>query len=127
MGIEPISGCLQGTLATLAHASPFVSRDAESSERSALHLALRSEDSASRLTHQSGRQESNLPRTAYQTVASPPGPRPDRKRPVRDSNPSRLLDRQVATPAASQGITNSKDGRIRTLCMRVGAAVLSQE
>ena len=24
----------------------------------------------------SGRQESNLPRTAYQTVASPPGPRP---------------------------------------------------
>jgi hypothetical protein len=30
-------------------------------------------------------------------------PRPACQRPVRDSNPSRLLDRQVATPAASQG------------------------
>ena len=29
--------------------------------------------------------------------------RPDDQRPVRESNPSRLLDRQVATPAASQG------------------------
>jgi hypothetical protein len=77
--------------------------------------------------------------------------RPDRQRPVRDSNPSRLLDRQVATPAASQGgrvsggsrtrlsdaagrclgcsatDTVSKGGRSRTLCARVGAALLSQE
>ena len=77
--------------------------------------------------------------------------RPDPQRPVRDSNPSRLLDRQVATPAASQGTrvsgggrtrlstsarwclgcsatdTPSKDGRSRTLCVRVGAALLSRE
>ncbi len=37
---------------------------------------------------ESGRQESNPPRTAYQTVASPPGPRPELERPVWDSNPS---------------------------------------
>ena len=67
-----------------------------------------------------------------------------RKRPVRDSNPSRLLDRQVATPAASQGgrvsggsrtrpsdaagrclgcsatDTVSKGGRCRTLCAGFG-------
>ena len=78
-----------------------------------------------------------------------------RERPVRDSNPSRLRDKQVATPAASQGNKsawresnppvrhgepvpgplghrrtgnpNSKGGRSRTLCVRVGAALLSQE
>ena len=57
---------------------------------------------APRDERKSDRQESNLPNTAYQTVALPPGPRPE-KRPVRDSNPSHLLDRQAATPAASQG------------------------
>src|SRR5437764_10126705 len=56
---------------------------------------------------QSGRQESNLPSTAYQAAASPLGLGP-KKRPVRDSNPSRLPDRQVATRAASQGV---KGGR----------------
>ena len=39
--------------------------------------------------------------------------RPDRQRPVRDSNPSRLLDRQVATPAASQGGRVSGGSRTR--------------
>ena len=36
-----------------------------------------------------------------------------RKRPVRESNPSRLLDRQVATPAASQGGRVSGGSRTR--------------
>jgi hypothetical protein len=77
--------------------------------------------------------------------------RPGRQRPVRDSNPSRLLDRQVATPAASQGgrvsggsrtrlsdaagrclgcsatDTVSKGGRSRTLCACFGGRLLSQE
>ncbi len=35
------------------------------------------------------------------------------QRPVRDSNPSRLLDRQVATPAASQGGRVSGGSRTR--------------
>src|SRR5262249_30341693 len=38
-------------------------------------------------TVQSGRQESNLPRTAYQTVASPPGPRPDSSAPCTGLEP----------------------------------------
>ncbi len=99
---------------------------------------------------QSGRQESNLPSTAYQTVASPLGFGPN-QRPVRESNPSRLFDRQAGTPAPSQGKysawresnppvhlgtvvpgplghrRDSKGGRSRTLCVRVGAAWLSQE
>jgi hypothetical protein len=77
------------------------------------------------------------------------------RRPVRESNPSRLFDRQAGTPAPSQGKqsawresnppihlgkvvpgplghrrignTNSKGGRSRTLCVRVGTALLSQE
>src|SRR5262249_25222983 len=36
----------------------------------------------------SGRQESNLPEAAYQTAASPLGPRPECQRPVGESNPS---------------------------------------
>ncbi len=51
---------------------------------------------------ESGRQESNLPCTAYQTVASPFGFGPQ-ERPVRESNPSHLLDRRTGTPASSQG------------------------
>ena len=39
--------------------------------------------------------------------------RPDGQRPVRDSNPSDLLDRQVATPAASQGVRASGGSRTR--------------
>src|SRR5262249_14450651 len=62
---------------------------------------------------QSGRQESNLPRTAHQTVASPLGYGPLGQRPVRDSNPSRLFDKQVATPAASQGVRVSGGSRTR--------------
>ena len=77
------------------------------------------------------------------------------QRPVRESNPSHLLDRQAGTPASSQGnksawresnppvhlgkvvpgplghrcieTRTSKGGRSRTLCVRVGAALLSQE
>ncbi len=101
---------------------------------------------------ESGRQESNLPVTAYQTVASPFGIGP-KERPVRESNPSHLLDRQAGTPASSQGkqsawresnpparhgepvagplghrrIHNSKGGRSRTLCACFGGRLLSQE
>jgi hypothetical protein len=77
------------------------------------------------------------------------------QRPVRESNPSHLLDKQGVTPASSQGkqsawresnppvrhgepvpgplghrrfrTRNSKGGRSRTLCVRVGAVLLSQE
>ena len=87
-------------------------------------------------------------------VASPLGFGPS-KRPVRESNPSHLFDRQAGTPAPSQGkestwresnppihpgkvvpgplghrrmrITYSKGGRSRTLCVRGGTALLSQE
>src|SRR5262249_34428173 len=44
---------------------------------------------------QSGRQESNLPSTVHQTVASPPRPRPEKERPVRESNPSFPVDSRV--------------------------------
>ena len=77
-----------------------------------------------------------------------PGPK---KRPIRDSNPSHLVDNQAATPAASQGIrvsggsctrlstmakwclgcsatdTYSKDGRSRTLDSGFGDRLLTQE
>src|SRR5947209_512252 len=54
-----------------------------------------------------------------------PGSSPLRsQRPVRDSNPSRLLDRQVATPAASQGVLSSQGGN-RTLTPGCGHQVLS--
>jgi hypothetical protein len=101
---------------------------------------------------QSGRQESNLPQTAYQTVALPPGPRPEIERPVWDSNPSHLLDKQAATPAAFTGqkecpagvapvvvhrgrvvpycsatITGSRDGRSRSLWSGFGGRRLTQE
>ena len=46
------------------------------------------------------------------------------KRPVRGLNPSHPVDSRAGTPASSQG---GKDGRIRTLSARVGAALLSQE
>ena len=52
-----------------------------------------------KLFMRSGRQELNLPQTAYQTVASPPGPRPE----------------------------ISKVGRIRTHFVGVGGRLLSQE
>jgi hypothetical protein len=94
---------------------------------------------------QSGRQESNLPRTAYQTVASPPGPRPDPApctglepvSPVRQtgrhtrcvtgrSRVSGGSRTRLSTAAGwclgcSATDTPSKDGRSRTLCVRVGA------
>jgi hypothetical protein len=56
---------------------------------------------------QSGRQESNLPETAYQTVASPLGIGPEEKYPAGDSNPSGPVESRSATPAASQGIHGS--------------------
>ena len=71
---------------------------------------------------QSSRQESNLPEPAYQTGAWPLGH--SWKRPVRGLNPSHPVDSRADTPASSQG---GKDGRIRTLSARVGAALLSQE
>ena len=67
------------------------------------------------------RQEIDVVRETIPTAIVP------RKRPVRESNPSRLFDKQVVTPASSQGDVGSKGGRSRTLCLRVGAAVLSQE
>ena len=71
---------------------------------------------------ESSRQESNLPEPAYQTGAWPLGH--SWKRPVRGLNPSHPVDSRAGTPASSQG---GKDGRIRTLSARVGAALLSQE
>jgi hypothetical protein len=56
MGIEPISGCLQGILAALVHASPFRA------------LALL----RSRATHSQLRErESNPRRRAYETLLAP--------------------------------------------------------
>ncbi len=100
---------------------------------------------------QSGRQELNLPLTVYQTVASPLGygpkinalygtrtrlacstgrsPHPLRHRAGksvrRESHPPVRLGRSV--PGCSATDTSSKGGRSRTLCVRVGAALLSQE
>ena len=100
---------------------------------------------------QSGRQELNLPQTAYQAVASPLSPRPEQA-PCTGIEPV-LPGRQPGrcTPASSQGVrvsggsrtrlsdaagrclgcsatdTTSKGGRSRTLCVRVGAALLSRE
>ncbi len=62
--------------------------------------------------NESGRQESNLSSTAYQTVALPLGIGPH-ERPVRESNPSHLLDRQAGTPASSQGVRVSGGSRTR--------------
>jgi hypothetical protein len=58
------------------------------------------------------------------------------QRPVRESNPSHLLDRQAGTPASSQGkhrtqwipfYSYSKAGRIRTHSAGFGDQLLSQE
>ena len=94
---------------------------------------------------QSGRQESNLPQTAYQAVASPLGPRPEEApcTGIEPVFPGRQPGR--CTPASSQGNESvrreshppvhrgkmvpgllghghkSKAGRSRTLCVKVGA------
>src|SRR2546422_655004 len=99
MGIEPIAGCLRGGLAPLAHASPII-------------CGGRIRTGVGRLM----RPCWNLPHTAYQTVASPPGPRPDAERPVRESNPSHLLDRQAVTPASSQGQQARTEGVEPSAC-----------
>src|SRR2546422_11344942 len=78
----------------------------------------------------SGRQESNLPRTAYQTVASPPGPRPAGllRAPCTGVDPVSPARQAGRHPAASQGgHLLSKNGRIRTHSAGFGDRLLSQE
>ena len=65
---------------------------------------------------QSGRQESNLPQTAYQTVAYPPGPQPDSRGEAR-----------LTRPLPLSLVPLSKVGRIRTHCVGFGNRLLSQE
>jgi hypothetical protein len=67
---------------------------------------------------QSGRQESNLPRTAYQTVASPPGPRPVSSARTEGFEPSACGLEPHCSPR-STSLFLSCPGRIRT-CTRLG-------
>ena len=91
----------------------------------------------------SGRQESNLPVAAYQTAASPPGPRPDSSAPCTGLEPvsparqagrhtrcvtGRKSVRRESHPPIRRGRSvpgllghghKSKDGRIRTLWQRL--------
>ena len=74
----------------------------------------------------SGRQESNLPCTAYQTVASPPGFGPSVRR-VSGGSRTRLSDAAGRCLGCSATDTRSKGGRSRTLGACFGDRLLTQE
>ncbi len=78
-------------------------------------------------TKRSGRQESNLPVAAYQTAASPPGPRPEKKTSALYGTRTRLACSTGRSPHPLRHRALSKNGRIRTHSVGFGDRLLSQE